>query len=119
MSTFHLDEITCRCGAVLTAKIADSIHATRVPQVRAAILAGGFHRFHCDACGRWIQLEKPVAYTDFHRKHWLISFPPALLEQFPEVELFAERSFRSTMIERCPPIVREWSTSMLRRSRSE
>jgi hypothetical protein len=116
VSTFARRELGCRCGATFTAHVADSVHAVTAPRLRAAILDGTFHTFTCAACGWRFRLEKPLAYTDFARRQWLISFPPEQVSAYRELEATAAASFRDTMVVRCPPIVREWSTEMTRRT---
>jgi hypothetical protein len=95
--------------------LANSLHVSARPDLRAAILAGEFHRFECPACKRFTIVDKLFSYTDFTHHHWFTVVPAAKLAQRSEWVAFAERSFRQVFIERAAPIVRTWAPRFTRR----
>lgn len=117
MSTFLHAKIACSaCGHVYDGDVAESLHISTRPDIRADILAGRFHRFQCPACGAWTTIEKLLAYTDFARHHWFTVVPTVELPFLSQWCELAASSFRTTMIERCPSLVRdEMASRMLRR----
>jgi hypothetical protein len=116
VSTFARREIRCPCGAAMSVDVADSVHAVTAPRLRAAILDRTFHVFTCEQCGERRRLDKALAYTDFARHQWLLVFPPEQLADYRAIDAAARASFQATMVERCAPIVREWSADMKRRT---
>ena len=116
MSTFAGHDVVCRCGAAIRVDLADSVHAATAPRLRDAILAGTFHTVGCQTCGQSFRIEKTVAYTDFKRRQWFLTFPPEQVVAYRDVDRAAAASFQATMVERCAPVVREWSTDMIRRT---
>lgn len=117
MSTFVHAKVACAaCAHVHDADVAESLHISTRPDVRDDILAGRFHRFRCPACAAWTTIEKLLAYTDFARHHWFTVVPTVELPFLAQWREFAESSFRATMIERGPVMVRdEMAPRMLRR----
>jgi hypothetical protein len=117
MSTFVHAKVACAtCAHVHDADVAESLHISTRPDVRADILAGRFHRFRCPACEAWTTIEKLLAYTDFARHHWFTVVPTVELPFLAQWRELAESSFRATMIERSPALVRdEMAPRMLRR----
>ena len=115
MSTFSPATLRCACGHEHAVEVADSLHVSARPDLRAAILAGEFHRFACPACRRASTVEKLVAYTDFPRRQWFTVVPPVNLARRSEWVAYAERSFRAVFLERAAPIVRTWAPSFTRR----
>jgi len=59
------------CGAALDAQLVDAVDPTRRPELRDDLLARRFHRLVCATCRAALELEHPVVYTDFARRHWL------------------------------------------------
>jgi hypothetical protein len=115
MSTFSQATLRCRCGFEHAVEVADSVHAARRPDLRAAILAGEFHCFACPACGRVAHVEKLFAYTDFPRRQWFTVAPAASLARRSEWLAFAERTFHAVFVERAAPIATEWAPEFTRR----
>jgi hypothetical protein len=108
MSFFVHAKVACSaCAHVYDADIAESLHISTRPDVREDILAGRFHRFRCPVCAAWTIIEKLLAYTDFERHHWFTVVPTVELPFLAQWREFAESTFRATMIERCPALVRE------------
>ena len=108
-------QVTCGCGAELAVELVESLDPQRRPDLRARILDGTFHCFPCTACGRVTRVDRRFAYLDFERRHWFIVFPEAELPWRKERVALVEASFRTTMVEHAPPIVRSWAPEMLRR----
>jgi hypothetical protein len=115
MSTFVPAVVRCRCGAEQRVEVADSLHVSSRPDLRAAILAGEFHRFACPSCGAFTRVDKLFAYTDFPRHQWFTVVPDAQLDHRGEWLRFAERSFRAVFVERALPMVTEWAPRFTRR----
>lgn len=66
MSTFRPHAVACpSCAHSVEVHLLEGMHITRIPDVRAAILAGRFHTFTCPACGDSFVIEVPAIYTDF------------------------------------------------------
>lgn len=115
MSTFAPATLMCPCGERVHADVADGLHISRLPEVRRAILDGTFHRFPCPACGRVLQIEKLLAYTDFPRRHWFTVVPERDLAIRGRWIQLADESFRTTMVDRAAPIVKSWAPEFTRR----
>lgn len=116
MSTFIHAKVACSaCEHVYDGDIAESLHISTRPDIRADILAGRFHRFECPACGAWTTIEKLLAYTDFERQHWFTVVPTVELPFLSQWREFAATSFRLTMLERCPSLVRDEMAPRMRR----
>ena len=108
MTDFISSWVECdECGENFPADIAENLHVTESRDLRARILDGTFHRFACRECGKKISVEKLLAYSDFSRHHWFVVVPGKEFSFHHEWPEFAEATFRSTMIERCPDFVRE------------
>lgn len=115
MSTFSPGALRCACGHERSVELADSLHVSARPDLRASILAGEFHRFACPQCGRFSTVEKLFAYTDFPRRQWFTVVPPVNLTHRSEWVAYAERSFKAVFIERAAPIVHTWAPMFTRR----
>jgi hypothetical protein len=116
MSLFLPVEVECPCGRRFQVEACDSLHVTRRPELRQAILDGSFHAFPCPRCARRVILEKLFAYTDFDRRHWFTVFPGDDLARWRGLAARAESSFRDVMEVSCPPLVRAWAPGFLRRA---
>lgn len=72
MSTFREQVLTCpTCSAQFEVHVLEGLHITRLPEVRAAILAGTFHMFPCPGCSVPALVETRAIYTDFDRHHYV------------------------------------------------
>jgi hypothetical protein len=117
MSTFVHAKVECSaCRHVFDADVAESLHISNRPDIRADIVAGRFHRFHCPACAAFTTIEKLLSYTDFSRSHWFTVVPTVELPFLAQWRELADSAFKTNMIERCPDLVREqMAPRMLRR----
>jgi hypothetical protein len=117
MSTFVHAKVECSaCKHVFDADVAESLHISNRPDLRADILAGRFHRFHCPQCAANTTIEKLLSYTDFSQSHWFTVVPTVELPFLAQWRELANSSFQTLMIERCPDLVREQlAPRMLRR----
>lgn len=68
MSIFESHLAYCRCGERLNLRIARSVNASRMPEVRDEILRGDFQRFACARCGELGVAESTFYYSDFDRQ---------------------------------------------------
>jgi hypothetical protein len=116
MSTFTHAKVACSaCDHVFDADVAESLHISTRPDIRADILAGRFHHFQCPACLAWTTIEKLLAYTDFTRQHWFTVVATVELPFLAQWREFADATFRATMIERSPAMVRDEMAPRMRR----
>lgn len=116
MSTFIHAKVACAaCDHVYDGDVAESLHISTRPDLRDDILAGRFHRFQCPACAAFTTIEKVLSYTDFARHHWFTVVPTVELPFLAEWRALADTSFRTTMIERCPSMVRDEMAPRMRR----
>lgn len=115
MSKFVPADIQCPCGETYRVQVAESIHAPRVPEIRQQILDGSFHRFTCPHCQQRSSVDKLFIYLDFDAHHWLTVFPEADLARRSYYQKLDEDSFRRTMLERAPDLVKRWAPSFTRR----
>lgn len=60
------------CHAATTMRVASGVHGSRVPEVRAAVLARMFHRATCGGCGAVLAVDRTFLYTDLERGHWVL-----------------------------------------------
>ncbi len=107
--------MACACGHRYPIELAPDLHVSRMPALRRAVLDGSFHRFTCPRCGRITPVERPLAYTDFPRRHWITVAPPAGLADVAGWRELADRSFRETMQEHAGAQVRAWAPEFTRR----
>ncbi|MBK7076456.1 MAG: hypothetical protein IPH44_29610 [Myxococcales bacterium] len=78
MSTWEIRTLTCpHCDGSTSAELARGIHGSRVPAVRAAVLARRFHQVACEACGARIEVARSILYTDLERGHWVMALAPS------------------------------------------
>ncbi|GMV41532.1 MAG: hypothetical protein AMXMBFR64_32480 [Myxococcales bacterium] len=105
MSTWATRMVRCPCGHELSAQVADGLHVSRLPEVRARILDGTFHRAACPACGELRTIEKKLLYTDFARFHWVGVCPQEWTASWSvlERELLAE--FERVVVRAAPPMI--------------
>lgn len=74
-----------------------------------AILDGTFQRWPCEACGHVFRADGPLIYIDFDAKLWIGVFPGALEARWWAYEDAPIAAFERNMLERCPPLVRDWA----------
>jgi len=86
-----------------------TLHATRMPELRDAILAGQFQRLACPECGRAVVAEPTLLYTDFDRHQWYGTFPTNAVKNWGAIAQKVRDGFQHNMMEACPPLVREWA----------
>lgn len=67
MSFYQPIDARCHCGHTFTAKTAQSVNASRTPEIRHDIVAGTFHTARCPSCGATSVLERKFLYCDFDR----------------------------------------------------
>src|ERR1051325_1296970 len=67
MSILRPYRLPCPCGTTVVARLAEGVNVARLPQARAQILEGRFHRVVCDRCDRVLTVEKPFSYVDLER----------------------------------------------------
>jgi hypothetical protein len=76
-----------RCSASNELQLADSVHVSRVPEVRSAVLDRTFHRATCRECAAPLEVERQVLYIDVERGHWILVVPALQAERWPELEV--------------------------------
>jgi hypothetical protein len=92
MSVWTTRVINCpRCDAPAELQLADSIHVSRVPEVRAAVLDRTFHRTTCHRCTTPIEVQRRVLYIDVERGQWIVVVPTSDAEHWPEREAALQR----------------------------
>lgn len=107
VSVWFAQELVCGgCRYAFSANLARGIHARRIPEVRAQILAGQLHHIHCPACNAIVDAHRDVAYTDFARHHWVHVSTPGALSDWQSVERYALGTFDRYMLGG-PPAVAE------------
>jgi hypothetical protein len=107
MSTWAMRAVRCPCGHTQDAQLADGLHITRLPEVRARILDGTFHHVACRGCRRISVVEQKTLYTDFDRYHWVAVAPPWTIAAWPDWVAALEHEFDHNMRVAAPPMVRE------------
>jgi ribosomal protein S27AE len=118
VSTFVAVEARCpRCGHTFSAEAATGLHVSRMPEIRARILAGTFHRFDCPACDQSVVLhDRTFVYTDFDRWHWITCYPRGGLRYRSALHAQAEEAFDQVLRREGPAFVREeWAPRFVRR----
>ena len=119
VSTLVQRRIVCpACRAVFAAEVVTGLHATRMPELREAILAGRLHRFECPECAQPIVLhDRTFVYTDFDRFHWFVVYPEDGVRHRGELTAKVLEGYDSVMRRDCPPLVREqWAPRFLVRA---
>jgi hypothetical protein len=108
MRDFTSTWIECHgCGDTFTVGVSNDLHITEAEGVRQSIIDATFHRFRCAKCDELITVEQLLAYSDFPRQQWFVVVPSKEMGFHDEWDEFAEATFRATMLEHCPPIVRD------------
>ncbi|MFT5682035.1 MAG: hypothetical protein ACI8RZ_002953 [Myxococcota bacterium] len=116
MSIAAAHTIVCpTCQAQFSGELLRSLHVTRRPDARAAILAGTFQRFTCPECGGAVRVEPTLLYTDFERHHWFAVFPRHTLPHRHDLIDLVDEGFEANMRTHCPPMVRQWAPRFVRR----
>jgi hypothetical protein len=115
MSSFVARTIACPCGERYVANVANGLHVSNRPDVRAQILDGTFHRFDCPRCGQTAQVDVLLAYTDFPKRQWFTVAPSGCLPWRRGWIEFATSTFESSMVVNAPELVRGWGREMTRR----
>lgn len=116
MSTLSPGVVVChRCQARFDAQLWTGLHATRAPEVREAVLDGTFHRFECRGCGELVFVEPTMLYTDFDRRQWVAVLPEAGIRHRTALARLVEDGFHHNMEVACPPMVKAWAPSFVRR----
>lgn len=115
MDDFESAVMDCRCGHRYPIQVATDLHISRMPELRQAILDGTANRFPCPGCGRINPIERPLAYTDFPRRHWITVAPTLGLSDVDGWRQLAEDSFRETMVQHTGAQVRQWAPEFTRR----
>ncbi len=105
MSTWAVRTVRCTCGHTQEAQLADGLHITRLPEVRARILEGTFHHVACRACGRVSTAQTKTLYTDFDRYHWVAVAPPWFIGDWPAWSEALTREFDHNMRVAAPPMI--------------
>jgi hypothetical protein len=109
MSTWHDVTIECSgCRTKFDVKVASGLHISRLPEVREQVTRGELHRFDCPACGRRVEVRRPLVYADFERGHWIEVWPAQDLVRWRELARACAANFER-VIERGSPILRERS----------
>jgi len=110
MPTIVEIDVKCpRCGDPARCRVADTVSASRAPELRRAILDRTFHAVRCAGCELEFVVEKHLLYDDFDRGHWIGVFPGADEERFAECEELVLQSFREAMFHNAAPVLREWA----------
>jgi CpXC protein len=108
VSIFHPATMTCpSCGAQTEVLRSASVNADLRPDLRDAILDGGFQAESCAKCGESLRLPLHLTLLDLGRGQWIMAEPAELLEQWPEVEANAEGTYEQTFGDHAPPAGRD------------
>jgi hypothetical protein len=107
LSIFRDRTVVCpRCEAPATHRLAISVNLPRVPEVRAAILAGSFQAFVCAACGERFVVDGPFMAIDMAARRWIMVWPAAWESSWRSLEAKPEETFREAVAENAPPMIR-------------
>lgn len=106
MSTWVTRTVRCICGALGTMDLADGLHITRLPEVRARILDGTFHTRACPSCGHIGIVHTKTLYTDFERWHWVAVAPPWLVQDWAHWADIVTHEYDHHMRVAAPPMVK-------------
>jgi hypothetical protein len=108
MSLLHKAIATCLgCQTDTTVQHAASVNADRRPDLRAAILDGGFQAQQCPNCGARIRLPAQLTYLDLSRGQWILVNPAELLPHWPTEEPDATLIFEQSFGTQAPPAAQE------------
>lgn len=114
MSTWTESSVTCPSCAVSTSMhVATSVHITRVPEVRVAVLDRSLHRSVC-TCGQRIVIDVAFTYVDVERGHWLQVEPVRRRPEWSTVEADAMRALARSL-DLTSPIISGLAESARRR----
>jgi hypothetical protein len=64
-------DIRCSCGAAFAADVYEYVFAEYDPDLKDAILSGGFNRIPCPACGQGVPVENRFLYRDEKTRLWV------------------------------------------------
>jgi len=64
-------DIRCSCGAAFTGEVYEYVFAEYDPDLKDAILSGGFNRFPCPACRQGVPVENRFLYRDEKNRLWV------------------------------------------------
>jgi hypothetical protein len=111
VSTFYRHTLDCpACGVATEVNLAKGLHITRLPEVRAEILAGTFQVFDCPACGARAAVEARTVYTDFDRRQY-VAVEPGPTADWAEARRLAVEVFDAAFTFG-PPVAEELAGNM-------
>ena len=64
-------DIRCSCGAAFAGDVYEYVFAEYDPDLKDAILSGGFNRIPCPACGQGLPVENRFLYRDEKNRLWV------------------------------------------------
>ena len=64
-------DIRCSCGAAFAGEVYEYVFAEYDPDLKDAILSGGFNRFPCPACRQGVPVENRFLYRDEKNRLWV------------------------------------------------
>jgi hypothetical protein len=115
MSTWIDTTATCpSCQATTPARVAASVHITRVPEVRTSVLDRTINRFTCSGCAQRIEIDHAFTYVDVERGHWVHVEPTRRRSEWGAVEEHTMQAL-TRGLDFTSPIVSELAVSAQRR----
>jgi hypothetical protein len=97
------------CKEEFVAKLVGTLHATRRPEVRDAVLDGSFGRVACTRCGTDVRTEPVLLYTDFPRRQYYAHLPHVGFAWRDDLEAKIREGFRINFEVSAAPMVKEWA----------
>jgi hypothetical protein len=87
MSLFEPITLACpSCQASVPFQAVASVNADRRPDLRQAVIDGGFQREPCPKCGHSFRLAPEMNYLDAARGQWIAVYPIERLDEWHELE---------------------------------
>src|SRR5262249_6799144 len=107
MSTFAPEEVPCpRCGDRVTRTVATSINGARMADLKRALIEDTFQLFECAVCKSPYHVDSPFIYVDLEARQLVAQYPRAWAHSWKTLEAEPLHTWRSTLVDHAPRIVR-------------
>lgn len=97
------------CHDLFEARLLTTLHASRKPGVREAVLGDAFGRVECASCGSAVRTEPVLLYTDFPRRQYFAHLPGEAFRFRDDLAARVHEGFHRNMVLAAAPMVREWA----------
>jgi len=108
MSIFLTHSLPCPgCGTAVTYELVQSINVDRRPELRDAILDGGFQLMECPSCATRFRVEPEFVYMDMGRSQYIGVWPASRRREWQECAAKTRAVFDDALGKNAPGAARK------------